>query len=310
MSRLLPVPVTALPRVQDRSSFLYLEHCVVHREDGALTARNDQGTIRVPAASLIAVLLGPGTTVSHQAMALLGECGTTAVWVGEKGVRYYAHGRSLATSTHLLVEQAARVSSPQKRLKVARAMYCMRFAGEDVGGLTMQQLRGREGARVRKIYREHSRRTGVPWRGRDYKLNDFEDSDPINQALSAANAALYGVVHGVIVALGCSPGLGIVHAGHERAFVYDIADLYKAEVSIPIAFDVVAEGMQDLVGTVRRRVRDRIFEARIIERCVSDIRLLLGAEESEGQAVNVVSLWDYQRHLIEGGRNFEEAEGW
>ena len=79
MARMPPVPVTALPRVQDRMSFLYLEHCVVHREDGALTARNDQGTIRVPAASLVAVFLGPGTSVSHQAMCLLGECGTTAV---------------------------------------------------------------------------------------------------------------------------------------------------------------------------------------------------------------------------------------
>ena len=145
MVRMLPVPVTALPRVQDRMSFLYLEHCVVHREDGALTARNDQGTIRVPAASLVAVLLGPGTSVSHQAMSLLGECGTTAVWVGERGVHYYAHGLSLATSTRLLVEQAARVSSPQKRLRVAREMYCMRFSGESVDGLTMQQLRGREG---------------------------------------------------------------------------------------------------------------------------------------------------------------------
>ena len=189
-------------------SFLYLEHCVVHREDGALTARNDQGTIRVPAASLVAVFLGPGTSVSHQAMCLLGECGTTAVWVGERGVRYYAHGRSLATSTRLLVEQAARVSSPQKRLGVAREMYCMRFSGEDVDGLTMQQLRGREGARVREVYRENSRRTGVPWVRRTYNADDFEDSDPINQALSAAHAALYGIVHGVIVALGCSPGLG------------------------------------------------------------------------------------------------------
>ena len=106
MAKMLPVPVTALPRVQDRMSFLYLEHSVVHRQDGALTARNDQGTIHVPAASLVAVFLGPGTSVSHQAMSLLGECGTTAVWVGERGVRYYAHGRSLATSTRLLVEQA------------------------------------------------------------------------------------------------------------------------------------------------------------------------------------------------------------
>lgn len=312
MARMLPVPVTALPRVQDRMTFLYVEHCVVHREDGALTARNDQGTVRVPAASLIAVLLGPGTSVSHQAMCLLGECGTTAVWVGERGVRYYAHGRSLATSTRLLEEQAARVSSPQKRLRVAREMYCMRFHGEDVSGLTMQQLRGREGARVREIYRENSRRTGVPWTRRDYRPDDFEASDPINQALSAAHAALYGVVHGVIVSLGCSPGLGFVHTGHERSFVYDIAGLYKAETTIPMAFDVVAEGMEDLSGTTRRRVRDKVFELRVIERAVKDIRGLLGVEEEDDLSVNVVSLWDYQRRLVAGGANYseEDAGGW
>lgn len=311
MARMPPVPVTALPRVQDRMSFLYLEHCVVHREDGALTARNDQGTIRVPAASLVAVFLGPGTSVSHQAMCLLGECGTTAVWVGERGVRYYAHGRSLATSTRLLVEQAARVSSPQKRLGVAREMYCMRFSGEDVDGLTMQQLRGREGARVREVYRENSRRTGVPWVRRTYNADDFEDSDPINQALSAAHAALYGIVHGVIVALGCSPGLGFVHTGHERSFVYDIADLYKAETTIPIAFDVVAEEMADLAGTTRRRVRDRVFDLRIIERAVKDVHQLLKVDESDDLSVNVVSLWDYQRRTVAGGANYaEEAGAW
>lgn len=312
MARMLPVPVSALPRVQDRMSFLYLEHCVVHREDGALTARNDQGTIRVPAASLVAVFLGPGTSVSHQAMCLLGECGTTAVWVGEQGVRYYAHGRSLATSTRLLVAQASRVSSPQKRLGVAREMYCMRFHGEDVSGLTMQQLRGREGARVREVYRDNSRRTGVPWTRRDYRPDDFEASDPINQALSAAHAALYGIVHGVVVSLGCSPGLGFVHTGHERSFVYDIADLYKAQATIPIAFDVVTEGMEDLTGTTRRRVRDKVFEMRLIEQTVKDIYKLLDAQEAEDLGVNVVSLWDYQKRIVAGGSNYagEDAGGW
>ena len=303
MARLLPVPVTALPRAADRMSFLYLEHCVVHREDGAVTARDDKGLVRVPAASLLAVLLGPGTSVSHHAISLLGECGTTAVWVGERGVRYYVHGRSLATSSRLLVEQAARVSSPQKRLAVARKMYTMRFAGEDVDGLTMQQLRGREGARIRSVYRENSKRTGVPWKRREYEYDDFDASDPINQALSAAHAALYGVIHAVVVSLGCSPGLGFVHTGHERSFVYDVADLYKADVTIPIAFDVVAEDMSDIAATTRRRVRDRIFELKVIERSVRDIHKLFEVDEEEDLQVNVVSLWDYQRKVIAGGMN-------
>ena len=152
----------------------------------------------------------------------------------------------------------------------------------------------------------------MAWTRRDYRSDDFEASDPINQALSAAHAALYGVVHGVIVSLGCSPGLGFVHTGHERSFVYDVADLYKAETTIPIAFDVIAEGMEDLTGTTRRRVRDKIFELKVIERTVRDIYRLLEVEETEDLGVNVVSLWDYQRQSVAGGVNYaeEDAGGW
>ena len=116
----------------------------------------------------------------------------------------------------------------------------------------------------------------------------------------------------MIVSLGCSPGLGFVHTGHERSFVYDIADLYKAETTIPIAFDVVAEGMEDLTGTTRRRVRDKVFELRVIERTVKDIYRLLGVEELEDMSVNVVSLWDYQQRAVAGGSNYagEDAGGW
>jgi CRISPR-associated protein Cas1 len=113
----------------------------------------------------------------------------------------------LTQSSRLLEIQAALVSQRRTRLRVAREMYAMRFPGEDTSGLTMQQLRGREGARVRRVYREHAQRTGVTWERRDYDTQDFADGTAINQALSAANTSLYGVVHAVIVALGCAPGL-------------------------------------------------------------------------------------------------------
>lgn len=174
-----PLAVGQLARAEDRLSFVYLEHCVVHRDSNAITATDARGTVHIPAAGLSALLLGPGTSVSHQAMTLMAESGSTAVWVGERGVRYYAHGRSLARSSRYLEAQARLVSNNRSRLAVARQMYEMRFPGEDVSGLTMQQLRGREGARVRKTYREHSARTGVPWERRDYRPDDFEASDPV-----------------------------------------------------------------------------------------------------------------------------------
>lgn len=230
------------------------------------------------------------------------------MWVGERGVRFYASGRSLANSTSLLLEQARRVSVRTERLAVARAMYRMRF-GENVDGLTMQQLRGREGSRMRELYRVEAERTGVPWTRRSYSREDFDDSDPINQALSASNAALYGIVHSAIVALGCSPGLGFVHTGHERAFVYDIADLYKAEVTIPLSFDIASQYSDQITAIARRAVRDRIFQMRILERTVEDVRRLLGADETDEETpeIKLVSLWDYQAGSIEAGKNYQQS---
>ncbi len=307
-------PPPALPelvRAQDRLSFLYLERCVVHRESNAITAQDDRGITHIPAAGIGALLLGPGTRVTHQAMMLIAESGATAVWVGEHGVRYYAHGRSLSRSTKLLQAQAAAVSNRHSRLRVARQMYAMRFPDEDTSRLTMQQLRGREGARIRRVYREQARRTGVVWDRRDYDPNDFASGDPVNQALSAANTALYGVVHAVIVSLGCSPGLGFIHTGNERSFVYDIADLYKAELTIPTAFDVVASRPSDIAAETRRAIRDRIYGGAFLERCVKDIRRLLVPEEAEKAASDsfwdedVVRLWDEYGDEVAAGVNYE-----
>ncbi len=229
-----PAQVGQLARVTDRVTFVYVEHGIVHRDSNAITVRDERGVIHIPAATVSALLLGPGTTISHQAMMLLADSGTSSVWVGEEGVRYYAHGRGLSRTSRLLEAQAELVTNRSSRLAVARKMYAMRFAGEDTSGLTMQQLRGREGARVRRLYREHARDVGVEWSARDYRPDDFAGGDDLNQALSAATACLYGVVHAVIVALGCSPGLGFVHTGHDRSFVYDVADLYKMELAVPV----------------------------------------------------------------------------
>lgn len=300
-----------LVRAQDRLTFVYVEHSVVHRDANAVTATDARGTVHIPAAALGTLLLGPGTSVSHQAMVLLAESGATAVWVGERAVRYYAHGRPLARSSRLLIAQAELVSNRRSRLKVAREMYAMRFPDEDVRGLTMQQLRGREGARIRRVYRENSERTGITWDRRDYRPEDFDAGDAVNRALSAANSALYGTVHAAVVSLGCSPGLGFIHTGHDRSFVYDVADLYKAETTIPTAFDIAAEEFADIGGVTRRTMRDRMHEAHILERCVHDIRRILGGESAEvddGWNADVVALWDGTDGAVAGGTNYEDVD--
>ncbi|KOA44117.1 type I-E CRISPR-associated endonuclease Cas1e [Bifidobacterium animalis] len=304
-----PPELGELVRCEDRISFVYFEHCIINRKDNAITVTDHTGTIYVPAASLSVLMLGPGTNVTHQAMTVIGENGATVVWVGERGVRMYAFGKPLTHSSALLQQQARLGSNTRKRLAVARAMYQMRFPGEDVSKLTMQQLRGREGARIRKVYRAMSKETGVEWDKRTYNPQDYDDSNDINKALSAAHTCLYGIAHSVIVALGCSPGLGFVHVGHERSFVYDVADLYKAELSIPVAFRTVAKEPDDISSAVRLAMRDAVYDLSIMTRMVKDIRALLGVSYNEAEeSADHVGLWDERLQEVPAGTAYGQID--
>ena len=292
-----------LPQITHRMTFLYLEHCKINRQDSAITVADEKGITHIPSAAISVLLLGPGTDVSHRAMELIGDSGISVCWIGEHGVRYYAGGRPLTHSSRLLLKQAELVSHQRKHLEVVRNMYLMRFPDEDVSGLTLQQLRGREGSRIRKVYRKASAEWNIPWNGREYDPEDFTSSDPVNQALSAGHACLYGLAHAVICTIGCSPALGFVHVGHECSFVYDIADLYKAEITIPIAFEIAASQPDDLSRAVRHRVRDEMVKTHLLERMVHDIKWLLQPEQPEGEE-KVMYLWDDKEDTVDFGKQY------
>jgi CRISPR-associated protein Cas1 len=301
-----------LPRIGERLSFLYLERCVVNRSESAITVTDRRGTVCVPAAMLGVIVLGPGSNITHRAVELLGDAGASIIWAGERGVRYYAHGRPLTHSSRLLVAQAKAVSNTRSRLDVARRMYMMRFPDEDVSRMTMQQLRGREGARVRTAYRRLSKETGVEWKSRNYDPDDFDAGDTINMAISAANSCLYGMAHCAIVAIGCSPGLGFIHTGREKSFVYDIADLYKTEISLPIAFRIAAETPDDVGTSTRIAFRDAVVDGKLMERMVRDIRnLLLTPDEmqvDDSFETSTIFLWDDKAGMVEGGISYAERD--
>lgn len=179
-SGMIKPELQSLPQVKDRMTFIYLEHCKLNRENSAITVRDEEGIVYIPAAMVSVLLLGPGTDVTHKAMELIGDAGVTVVWVGEHGVRFYAGGRSLSEKTILLQRQAALVSNQRSHAEIVRRMYQMRFPDEDVSGLTIQQLRGREGARVRSVYRSNSKKWNVQWDGRAYDPENFAESTPVN----------------------------------------------------------------------------------------------------------------------------------
>ncbi|MSE20078.1 type I-E CRISPR-associated endonuclease Cas1 [Lactobacillus parabuchneri] len=299
--------LTELSRVRDRITFLYLEHAKLNRQDSAILVTDSRGTAFVPAAIVSVLMLGPGVDVTHRAMELMGDTGMGVVWVGEKGVRQYAHGRALSHSSRLLEAQAKLVSNNQTRVAVARKMYQMRFPNDDVSGLTMQELRGKEGSRVRQVYRHESRKNDVPWSRREYNPDNFDSGTPINKALTAAHQALYGLSYSVIVAMGASAGLGFVHTGHDLSFVYDFADLYKAEISIPVAFQVAAQfgDDKDIGARTRLAMRDAFAASKILVRMIQDLTSILGVTETN-ISVDLVNLWDDKLGLQKFGVQYHE----
>lgn len=299
--------IIQLPHIEDRITFIYLEKCRISRDDGAITAQDKNGITFIPAAIISALMLGPGTEITHRAMELIGDAGVAVIWVGEHGVRYYASGKALTNHSSMLVKQAELVSNEKKHIQVARKMYQLRFPDEDVSKLTMQQLRGREGSRIRTFYREMSKKYGVEWKGREYKPGKFEESNLVNQSLSAGNACLYGVAYAVISAMGCSPGLGFVHVGHELSFVYDIADLYKTEVTIPIAFELAADNAENIGSATRRKVRDTLKSGKILNKMVKDIKYLLSDSEQKEDYASALYLWDNLQGDQEHGISYMET---
>jgi CRISPR-associated protein Cas1 len=265
-----------LPKLADSLSYLYAEHCVVEKKQQAIELFDQDGATLVPAATLTVLLLGPGTRITHAAVKTLADNGCAIVWVGEDGTRCYAHGGGETRKAYHLLHQARLVSDPALRLEVCKRMYRMRFDDPTLdSALDIQQLRGMEGARVRTAYARASIAHGVPWSGRSYDRAAWGNSDPINRALSAANALLNGLCHAAIVSGGYSPALGFIHTGLQLSFVYDIADLYKVDLTIPIAFQIVAQSKERVEPRVREACRQAFKEAKLLQRILPDIEQLL-----------------------------------
>jgi CRISPR-associated protein Cas1 len=264
-----------LPKLRDGLSYLYLERCRIDKKQQAVEFIDEEGRTMIPAAALAVLMLGPGTSITHAAVKTLADGGCLVVWVGEDGTRCYAQGGGETRRAYHLLRQAELSSDPEKRLCVVKRMYQRRFGDKLAPGLTLQQVRGLEGQRVRQAYAQASARYGVVWRGRRYDRNDWTGSDPINRTLSAVNALLNGLCHAAIVSGGYSPALGFIHTGKQLSFVYDIADLYKVEMTIPLAFRVVAEATDHLRSRVRLACRETFRERKLLKRILPDIENLL-----------------------------------
>jgi len=275
-----------LPRFRDRWSYLYLEMGRLDVDANGLVFHQGEDRIPIPIDQLAVVMLGPGSTVTHAAIKSLSSNNCLLAWTGQDGVRLYAASIGGTYSARRLIRQAALVSDEAKRLEVAWRMYRFRFNENIPTIISLESIRGMEGLRVRRAYSEASAKYGVELKGRNYDLDNWNNGDPINRALSAANACLYGVCHAGIVSAGYSAGLGFVHTGKMLSFVYDIADLYKTETTIPVAFQITAEFANDidLERYISIEYRKKFHEFKLKERLLPDIAEVLGVSDDTGES--------------------------
>ncbi|MBF0517329.1 MAG: type I-E CRISPR-associated endonuclease Cas1 [Nitrospirae bacterium] len=302
-----------LPKFSNGWSYLYVEHCRIDQEDRAIAIHDENGKAPVPCANLALLMLGPGVSITHAAVTVLADHGCLVVWCGEAGVRFYSVGMGETRSASNLMHQARVWANMELHMKVVHRLYQLRFSAEFDSSLTLQQIRGVEGIRVREAYARASRETGVAWSGRNYSRDKWSNSDPVNRALSAANSCLYGICHAAIVSAGFSPALGFIHTGKMLSFVYDVADLYKAEISIPVAFREAAGEKEGLERRVRLSCRDSFVSTRLLERIIPDIQTSLmlpkkgTSYEGETFDMDVAApgdLWEPDGGKVKGGRIF------
>lgn len=293
MADFLP-PLKPIP-IKERLSVLYVEKGQLDVLDGAFVVVDKTGVrTHIPVGGVACLMLEPGTRISHASCALAARVGTLLVWIGEAGVRLYSSGQPGGARADRLLYQAKLALDPELRLKVVRRMYAVRFGEEPPGKRSVDQLRGIEGARVREMYKRLAQRHGIVWKGRDYDPEDWDASDIANRCLSSATACLYGVAEAAVLAAGYAPAVGFIHTGKPLSFVYDVADLYKFETVVPVAFRIAARNPHNPEQQVRLACRDVFRESKLLDRIIPGIEELLSAggidpppppEDSVGPAI-------------------------
>jgi len=272
-------PLKPIP-IKDRLSVLFVEKGQLDVLDGAFVVVDKNGVrTHIPVGGVVCLMLEPGTRVSHAAVTLASRVGCLLVWIGDGGVRLYASGQPGGARSDRLLYQAKLALDDVARLKVVRKMYELRFKEKPPERRSVQQLRGIEGVRVRKMYELLAKQYGVQWSSRNYDHTTWESGNIPNRCLSSATACLYGICEAAILAAGYAPAVGFIHSGKPQSFVYDIADIFKFETVVPVAFRIASRQPGNPERNVRLACRDIFRQTKLLKRIIPTIEKVLAAGE-------------------------------
>jgi CRISPR-associated protein Cas1 len=276
----------------DRHGLLWLEYGKLSVEDGTLrfvAAKSetlDAGDYAIPYQAVSMILLGPGTSLTQDVLRLCARHGTLIAAVGEGGVKSYTappmgQGRSDVARRH-----AERWADPKQRLDTARRLYAWRF-GRVLPHRDIETLRGIEGARMKESYKLAALRFGINWQGRHYDRQNPTAADLPNQAINHAATLVEAAADIAVSAVGALPPLGFIHEDSSNAFTLDIADLWRVDFTLPLAFGTV-KAMQHTPDQLERELRKRaaaLFRReKLIPRMIDRIKELLDVDDPRDHA--------------------------
>jgi CRISPR-associated protein Cas1 len=302
----------------DRHGVVYLDRGRLEVEDGCLrfvTAGGgalDAGDYQLPHQSVSIILIGPGSSITHDALRILAAHGCALAAVGAGGVRFYTAPPLLPDTSALARRQVMLWSQPKERVAVARAMYTLRF-GEEVKARTLDMLRGMEGARLKRLYELTAQKFGVSWNGRRYDRNNPNAADLPNQAINHAASAVEAAAAIAVAATATIPQLGFIHEDSGQSFVLDVADLVRHDVTLPIAFGAVKHVMkrrdENLERVVRTRAAELLTTSQVISKLIDNIKDLLGPPDlfASGSDVKEPAVGDVAPDPMSKGDEHKEA---
>lgn len=240
-------------------------------------------SVQIPHQTVSMILLGPGSTVTHDALRLLARHGTLMAAVGEDGVRCYTAPPLMPDRSDIARRQAELWGNPRRRVSVARQMYALRL-GEVLPHRDLDTLRGIEGSRVKTTYQLMAQRYGIEWKGRRYDRNNPNAADIPNQAINHAATAVQGAAAIAVQAVAAIPQLGFIHEDSGQAFVLDIADLFRDTVTLQIAFTVAKKAETDsqtIDRLVRREAANVFRKQTVIPAMIDKIKQVIRLEETD-----------------------------
>lgn len=294
--------VHGMVRVEDKCTFLYLDRCKIVQDELSVAAYKDSKKIVIPLAAINVLLLGPGTSITQSAMRNVVSAGCTALWCGDNVNYIYATGMCNSDYSKNLIIQAKCYSDREKHLSIVRRMYQARYQDTNLSKFSLEQMRGMEGKRMKAAYEKAAIDNNIQWNGRVYDQDDWDNQDSVNQMLSVGNNILYSICHAAVIAFGFSPGLGFIHNGGSRSFVFDIADLYKERCIIPAAFKVAAEKGSD-IELMRKACRESFYENKLMKCIANDLSGLFTFGDITAKTPVDVGLWDIN-DAVQLGKNY------